>query len=396
MAPSPIRVGLIGLAGTPADQYEGTNWAASAHLPYLIKSPHYEIVALLNSSVESARASIVKHGLPETVKAYGTPEDLAADPDVDMVVCSTRVDRHFTPVRPSILAGKTIFVEWPLEKDLSTAREMARLASQHGRKTIVGLQGSFAEPTRVVKALVDGGRIGRVLGSTMFAALGNSGRTESRNVRYFLERGVGGNTLSIHFWHAMECVVSVIGEFKTWNSFLMNQHPTKDIVESNNSISKDTSTVVQPSVPNSVPDQHLFQGITTSNVPFSMHRRGGAPFPGTPAVEWRIQGEKGEIRLTSSDYFIHMGHPEPSTKIELFVEGEGVSEVHWVDGEIDGKRDEVSEMELPVIARGIARLYEASRKGEWVPDWEWAVRRHEVVGEMWTRYDEDVQRGLAI
>ena len=85
---------------------------------------------------------------------------------------------------------------------------MTQLAHQHGCKTIVGLQGSFSEPIRVVKGLVDVGRIGKVLGSTMFAALGNSGKTESKNVRYFLERGVGGNTLSIHFWHAMECVVS--------------------------------------------------------------------------------------------------------------------------------------------------------------------------------------------
>ncbi|KAG4438429.1 hypothetical protein IFR05_006082 [Cadophora sp. M221] len=346
MPPSPTRVGLIGLSGTPADKYEGTNWAASAHLPYLLKSSHYEIVALLNSSVESAQASIVKHGLPSSVKAYGRPEDLAADQEVDIVICSTRVDHHLTTVLPSILARKTIFVEWPLEASLSLAREMSLLASTHGCKTIVGLQGSFAEPIREIKALVDGGRIGRVLSSTMFAALGNGGSTESRNV--------------------------------------------------STSISTSNSTIIQASAPNNVPDQQFFQGITTSNIPFSMHRRGGAPFPGTPAVEWRIQGEKGEIRLTSTDYFIHMGHPEPSTKIELFVEGEGVSEVHWDDGEIDGRRDEVTEMGLPVIARGIARLYEANRKGEWVPDWEWAVRRHEVVEEMWRKYDEDVEKGLAI
>lgn len=125
-----------------------------------------------------------------------------------MVVCSTRVDRHLAPVLPSILAGKTIFVEWPLEKNLSITQSMTALALKHNCKTIVGLQGSFAEPTRKIKGLVDGGRIGRVLSSTFFCALGNSGRTESKNVRYFLEREVGGNTLSIHFWHAMECVVS--------------------------------------------------------------------------------------------------------------------------------------------------------------------------------------------
>ena len=110
------------------------------------------------------------------------------------------------------------------------------------------------------------------------------------------------------------------------------------------------------------------------------------------------------MRLVSEDYFIHMGHGRPKTRIELFVEGEGegegkAEEVVW--GEVEGEEwdggDEVSKMDLPVIARGIARLYEGYRKGEeGVPDWDVAVKRHEVVEEMWRRYDEDVERGFAI
>lgn len=70
---SPIRVGLIGLSGASGDKYEGTSWAANAHLPYLTTSPHFEIVALLNSSADSARAAIEKYGLPAQTKAYGDP-----------------------------------------------------------------------------------------------------------------------------------------------------------------------------------------------------------------------------------------------------------------------------------------------------------------------------------
>ncbi|PVH78021.1 NAD-P-binding protein [Cadophora sp. DSE1049] len=177
--PKPIRVALIGLSSTPADEYEGTNWAASAHLPYLLASPHYEIAALLNSSVESARRSIEKHGLPGSVKAYGSPEDLASDPTISLIVCSTRVDRHFSTVRPSIIAGKDVFVEWPLEKNLAIAKEMNDLAKKQGGRTLVGLQGRYSEPIVKVKELVWGkdgeaGRIGKVLGSTLFAALGVS------------------------------------------------------------------------------------------------------------------------------------------------------------------------------------------------------------------------------
>jgi predicted dehydrogenase len=56
--PAKIRVGLVGLnapySGTPT----GINWAASAHLPYLLSSPKYELVALQNSSAERAALAI--------------------------------------------------------------------------------------------------------------------------------------------------------------------------------------------------------------------------------------------------------------------------------------------------------------------------------------------------
>jgi predicted dehydrogenase len=59
------------------------------------------------------------------------------------VVVSTRIDRHFAPIRLSIIAGKSVFVEWPLERNLEVAKKITVLAAKHGSKTIVGIQGSF-------------------------------------------------------------------------------------------------------------------------------------------------------------------------------------------------------------------------------------------------------------
>lgn len=69
---APIRVGLIGLTSATSEQ-EGTSWAVSAHLPYLLKSPHYTITALLNSSKAAAEAAIKRYSLPSETKAYGDP-----------------------------------------------------------------------------------------------------------------------------------------------------------------------------------------------------------------------------------------------------------------------------------------------------------------------------------
>ena len=63
---APIRIGFIGLSKS--------GWATRAHHPYLKNTDKYQIVAIQNSSVESAKESIKFHGLPETTKAYGNPE----------------------------------------------------------------------------------------------------------------------------------------------------------------------------------------------------------------------------------------------------------------------------------------------------------------------------------
>lgn len=76
-------------------------------LPYLLsplgKSP-YEVVALLNSSAGTAEAAS---------DYYGYPKRVAADPDVDLVICGTRVDTHVRTTEGGIKAGKAVYIEWP-------------------------------------------------------------------------------------------------------------------------------------------------------------------------------------------------------------------------------------------------------------------------------------------
>lgn len=137
---APIRVALVGLSASAK-----VTWAADAHLPYLLSSQgklHYELVALLNSSVQAAESAKTTFKLPGNVKAYGDPSKLATDPDIDLVVVNTRVDVHFPVVEPSVRAGKGVFIEWPLTENLAKAIELTQGKSYPN--SIVGLQGRVA------------------------------------------------------------------------------------------------------------------------------------------------------------------------------------------------------------------------------------------------------------
>ncbi|KAL3298821.1 oxidoreductase family protein [Colletotrichum asianum] len=214
----PIRIALVGLSASAK-----TSWAADAHLPYLL-SPrgrqHYAVVALLNSSVNAAKAARSHFRLPDNVKTYGDPELPAQDPDVDLVVCCTRVDTHSFLTTPSVRAGKAVYVEWPLAENLRGAEELAALAAEGRGGTIVGLQGRVAKVVLKIKEVVESGRIGRVLGSDV-EAYGNLLERDElpAGLAYFAERRVGGNPVTIAFAHMVDYVHHVLGEFEEgWQS----------------------------------------------------------------------------------------------------------------------------------------------------------------------------------
>ncbi len=132
-----IRLGIIGLSASP------TSWTSAAHIGPLTSQPalksKYKLTALATSSPETAIASANKWGLP-LEKAYSTPEQIAADPDVDLVVVGVKLPMHRDLALPSLRAGKDVLVEWPLAHGEAVVEELLQAAREGGGRTVVGLQ----------------------------------------------------------------------------------------------------------------------------------------------------------------------------------------------------------------------------------------------------------------
>lgn len=247
MAPTrPLRTALIGLS---ASSQVATSWAANAHLPGLLNASgrsRFTITALLNSSVEAAQNAIKAFDLPSTTKAYGSPDDLANDPDIDLVICNTRVDKHYQTLLPSIKAGKYVFVEWPIAKP-EQIEELVNATRNSGSKVAVGLQGRWAPPVSKLREILQDGKagLGKVLSSEV-RAFGGSVDREILPTRlsYFTQRDVGGNGVTIGFGHrkalnilycyymltqyvVIDSVLSVLGELdpKTVQTRFQLQRP---------------------------------------------------------------------------------------------------------------------------------------------------------------------------
>src|SRR5436853_4319141 len=153
MPESTLGVGIIGVSPV-------RGWAATAHIPALRALPNYEVRALSAHSAESARAA----GEVFNVSAvFSNHKQLVTQPDVDVVTVTVKVPRHRELVSAALAAGKAVYCEWPLGRDLDEARAMATVADERGVRTVVGLQGRQALAIEFVEELLRDDYVGEVL-----------------------------------------------------------------------------------------------------------------------------------------------------------------------------------------------------------------------------------------
>src|SRR3989440_9121479 len=138
--------------------------AATAHIPALRALPNYEIRALSGHSAESAGAAGEAFGVSAV---FSDPKQLVSQPDIDVVAVTVKVPHHREFVSAAIAAGKAVYCEWPLGRDLDDARAMAALAAKQGVRTVVGLQARQAPAIEFVQELLRDGYVGEVLSTTM-------------------------------------------------------------------------------------------------------------------------------------------------------------------------------------------------------------------------------------
>jgi predicted dehydrogenase len=97
-------------------------------------------------------------------------EQLVTRPDIDVVVVTVKVPHYRELVSAALAAGKAVYCEWPLGRDLDDARAMAALAAERGVATAVGLQARQATAIGFVQELLSDGYVGEVLSTTVGAA----------------------------------------------------------------------------------------------------------------------------------------------------------------------------------------------------------------------------------
>jgi predicted dehydrogenase len=346
----------VGIIGVSAER----GWAATAHIPALRALPNYEIRAISAHSAESAREAREVFGIRA---AFSDHEQLVVQPDIDIVAVTVKVPHHRELVSAALLAGKTVYCEWPLGRDLDDARAMAQLAAHQRIRTIVGLQARQAPAIAFVQELLRDGYIGEVLSTTMVGLSVPGDVVIEPNV-YMLDRANGATMLTIAVGHSLDTLSYVLGEFAELSAVSGLRRPLITAEASRRQIMK------------SAADQIAVIGTLDSGATASIHLREAVA--GGIGFLWEINGTDGTLRITAD-----AAYPEIFPLTVAGARGRNEPAKLAVPVALTDKWPGLARLDgAPAfnVARAYAALASDMQDGtHTVPDFGDAVRRHEVL-----------------
>jgi predicted dehydrogenase len=348
-----LGVGIVGVSPI-------RGWAATAHIPALRALPNYEIRALSAHNTESARAAGEMFGVGAV---FSDHQQLVTQPDVDLVAVTVKVPHHRQLVSAALDAGKAVYCEWPLGRDLDDARAMAALAAQQEVHTVVGLQARQAPAIEFVKELLRDEYVGEVLSTTM-VGLSVPGDVVAQANAYMLDKANGANLLTVAIGHSLDILNYVLGEFTDLSAVADLRRPLITIEETGQQIVKTAA------------DQIAVIGTLTSGATASIHVPEAVA--GGTGFLWEINGTNGTLRITAA-----AAQPQIYPLTVAGAHGRNEPAELAVPAALTQKWPALTSLE-GTPAYNVGRAYAAfaadlDNGTHTVPDFADAVRRHEVI-----------------
>lgn len=144
----PIRYGIVSTASIVPRFVAGVQASQTG-----------EVVAIASRSLSKAQEVATTLGIP---KAYGSYEELYADPTVDVIYVATYNKGHYPVAKAALFAGKHVLVEKPFALTLDEAEELFAIAKEKKRFLMEAQKAVFLPITQKIKALLEEGVIGPV------------------------------------------------------------------------------------------------------------------------------------------------------------------------------------------------------------------------------------------
>lgn len=184
----------------------GTGFIAGMFAQDLSLTDNARVTAVGSRSLDRAQAFADAQG---ATTAYGSYEELVADPQVDFVYVAVPHSEHRRVAELAIRAGKPVLVEKPFTLNATDAEALFSLARDNGVFIMEGMWSRFLPHMVEVRRLLDSGVIGDVVSVIADHGL----RFDPAHPEHRLyDRALGGGALLDLGIYAVALVAGVLGD----------------------------------------------------------------------------------------------------------------------------------------------------------------------------------------
>jgi predicted dehydrogenase len=155
-------------------------------IPAMQRGKLTTVTAIASRDLEKARKAAKELGIPT---AYGSYEELLADPNVDAIYNPLPNQLHVPLTAKAAEAGKHVLCEKPLSMTVAEAKSLLEVRTRTGVKICEAFMIRSAHQWLRLRELIDGGRVGELRSVTAFFSYFN---TDPANIRNRMETGGGG------------------------------------------------------------------------------------------------------------------------------------------------------------------------------------------------------------
>ena len=137
----------------------GLGYIGKIHLRHSQKLPNAHVVGVADLSQKALKRA-EKAGVK---KAFTRYEELLKEPDVDAVVIGLPTHLHLKCVKQAIEAKKHVFLEKPIARNVTEAKEIVKAAEKGSVKLMMGYPLRFSTTFRELKNKIKSGCLGDVV-----------------------------------------------------------------------------------------------------------------------------------------------------------------------------------------------------------------------------------------
>jgi len=270
---STVRVGIVG-----ANASRG--WARDAHVPALAQLPQFSLEAVSARTQADADAARQAFG---AARAFGDSLAMVRDPGIDLVAVTVKVPEHRDVVLAALAAGKHVYCEWPLGRDLREAQEMAAAVGAHSH-VMIGLQALSSPAVRRARQLIASNTLGPLQVMQVFSPTAGWGAQAPSHYAYLQDKRNGATLETIAGGHTLALMEYLAGTFTEVDARASTRHKTVTIIGTGETVTRTCA------------DHLLVHGSHDSGCVSTLEVKGGEP---ERPFSLELVGANGTLKLSS-------------------------------------------------------------------------------------------------